>query len=193
MACVNLKPLKTFELLGETVEIVVTGAMTGKHGSMVIETSPPGGGPPPHVHSNEDETLIVLKGEFEVLFSEQWHKMRVGEVAFLPRGSVHTFRNGGTKPERWPSLSTLRDSRNSLASWPRGSMPATSASESFKPVGGTVLRSCRRMRVSTRDQPACRREFYPEVDAWGGWMARSVLRADSAESAQRLAKNVHSS
>jgi hypothetical protein len=28
---VNLKPLKTFKLLGETVEMVVTGAMTGKH------------------------------------------------------------------------------------------------------------------------------------------------------------------
>jgi hypothetical protein len=60
MANVNLEPLKTFKLLGETVEIVVTGAMTGKHSSMVIETSPPGGGPPPHVHRDEDETLIVL-------------------------------------------------------------------------------------------------------------------------------------
>jgi hypothetical protein len=36
---VNLKPLKTFKLLGETVEMVVTGAMTGKHSSRVIETS----------------------------------------------------------------------------------------------------------------------------------------------------------
>ena len=47
---INLKPLKTFKLLGETVEMVVTGAMTGKHSSRVIETSPPGGGPPPHIH-----------------------------------------------------------------------------------------------------------------------------------------------
>ena len=65
MANVNLEPLKTFKLLGETVEIVVTGEMTGKHSSMVIETSPPGGGPPPHVHRDEDESLIVLQGDFE--------------------------------------------------------------------------------------------------------------------------------
>jgi quercetin dioxygenase-like cupin family protein len=97
MSNVNLKALKTVELLGETVEIVVTGAMTGKHGSMVIETSPPGGGPPPHFHRKEDETLIVLEGEFEVLFNEQWRQMRAGEVAFLPRGSVHTFQNAGSE------------------------------------------------------------------------------------------------
>lgn len=87
--------MSCFKLLGETVEIVVTGAMTGKHGSMVIETSPPGGGPPPHIHRNEDETLIVLEGEYEVLFKEQWRPLRAGEVAFLPRGSLHTFRNAG--------------------------------------------------------------------------------------------------
>ena len=91
----KLKALKTFELLGETVAIVVTGAMTGKHSSMVIETSPPGGGPSPHIHRNEDETVIVLEGEYEVLFNEQWQLLRAGEVAFLPRSFIHTFRNAG--------------------------------------------------------------------------------------------------
>jgi uncharacterized cupin superfamily protein len=52
--------------------------MTGKHSSMVIETSSPGGGPPSHIHHNEDETLIVLEGEYQVLFNEQWQPLRCG-------------------------------------------------------------------------------------------------------------------
>src|SRR5438046_7615589 len=32
----------------------------------------PGGGPPPHYHSNEDETFHVLEGRFAFLADGQW-------------------------------------------------------------------------------------------------------------------------
>jgi uncharacterized cupin superfamily protein len=34
--------------------------------------------PRSHIHHNEDETLIVLEGEYQVLFNEQWQPLRCG-------------------------------------------------------------------------------------------------------------------
>lgn len=95
-----LRPIESYYLMGETVEIVLTGDLTHNQTSMIVETSPPGGGPPPHVHQNEDETLTVLSGEFEVLSDGAWLPLKLGDIAFLPKGSIHTFRNSGCEPGR---------------------------------------------------------------------------------------------
>jgi quercetin dioxygenase-like cupin family protein len=64
----------------------------------MLELTPPGGGPPPHSHSREDEVFTVLEGEYELLSEGQWIKVPVGEPVFGPRGHVHTFRNLGSTP-----------------------------------------------------------------------------------------------
>jgi quercetin dioxygenase-like cupin family protein len=91
-----MKPLKSLTIFGETVEILVDGTMTGGTSATIIQHTAPGGGPPPHSHTFEDETFTVLEGEFELLSEGKWHKVPVGEVFFAPRGGVHTFRNAGT-------------------------------------------------------------------------------------------------
>lgn len=91
-----MKPVKTFNVFGEPVDVLVNGAMTSGASTSLIQTTPPGGGPPPHSHRNEDETFTVLEGDFELLMNGQWLKMPVGEVAFARRGSIHAFRNVGT-------------------------------------------------------------------------------------------------
>ncbi|MBB6144334.1 quercetin dioxygenase-like cupin family protein [Silvibacterium bohemicum] len=90
-----LQPIESYHLLGELVEVVLTGEATNNATSIIIETTPPGGGPPPHIHQNEDETLTVLAGEFEVLSHDSWLPLKTGEIAFLPKGTLHTFRNSG--------------------------------------------------------------------------------------------------
>ena len=105
---------------------------------MVIETSPPGGGPSPHIHRNEDETVIVLEGEYEVLFNEQWQLLRAGELAFLPRSFIHTFRNAGRETGKVALSFYPWDLKSSSPSWLRGLTRATQASELFKPVPATV-------------------------------------------------------
>jgi quercetin dioxygenase-like cupin family protein len=78
----------------------LTGEQTGGGLALWIETVPPGGGPPPHRHTREDECFIVLEGE--VTFSTEGveKKTGAGAVVYLPRGQVHTFRNSGEKPAR---------------------------------------------------------------------------------------------
>ena len=59
----------------------------------------PGGGAPPHVHTREDETLVVLEGSLVVDAGEP-RVLRAGEAAVVPRGVRHGFRNDGASSTR---------------------------------------------------------------------------------------------
>lgn len=88
--------IKSFSVFGEKVEVFVTGEMTKGASAMLIQSSPPAGGPPPHRHSLEDEFFRVLEGDFEILKDDEWVPLPKGEVVFSGRGNRHTFRNCGT-------------------------------------------------------------------------------------------------
>ena len=62
---------------------------------MSIQTSPPGGGPPPHRHSKEDEYFSVLEGRFELLIEGESKFDVKRRDRFAPRNHWHTFRNVG--------------------------------------------------------------------------------------------------
>jgi quercetin dioxygenase-like cupin family protein len=91
---------KKFRVFGEPVEVLVAGEATGGLSTTLIQISPPGGGPPPHSHTNEDETFFVLEGEYEFLADKEWRKAEVGRAIHSGRGAVHTFRNAGTTEGR---------------------------------------------------------------------------------------------
>jgi quercetin dioxygenase-like cupin family protein len=91
-----MNPVKTLNVLGEQIDLIVTGEMTNGASAFLIQMTPPGGGPPPHQHTREDETFIVLEGEFKFLENGKWRSVSKDEFIFSPRGSVHTFRNVGS-------------------------------------------------------------------------------------------------
>ena len=95
-----MSALKTFAVFGEPIEILVPSEATDGRSATLIQISPPGGGPPPHVHTNEDETFYVLEGAYEYLKDGQWHPFPNGQAVHSQRGSVHTFRNVGDKNGR---------------------------------------------------------------------------------------------
>ena len=71
---------------------------TGGRFSMWTNITPPGGGPPPHCHDNEDEWFWPLSGAAEFLKDGEWMVVPATTAVFMPRGSVHTFRNPGSEP-----------------------------------------------------------------------------------------------
>jgi quercetin dioxygenase-like cupin family protein len=91
-----MKAMKSFPVLGDQVDMVVTSEMTGGQSATLLEVSPPGGGPPPHRHKNEDETFFVVEGEYELLVDGEWVKAYAGDTFYRARGTVHGFRNCGT-------------------------------------------------------------------------------------------------
>ena len=87
-------------IVGDTMTLLATGDSTG--GSLVLleNLTAPGGGPPPHVHTREDEFWYVLEGSFEIRVGDEVHALGPGGFAYAPRGTVHNFRNTGDSPAR---------------------------------------------------------------------------------------------
>jgi mannose-6-phosphate isomerase-like protein (cupin superfamily) len=50
-------------------------------------------GPPPHVHTREDESFIGLAGRLDVHLGGADYTLGVGDYLYLPRDVTHTFRN----------------------------------------------------------------------------------------------------
>lgn len=61
---------------------------------------PAGGGPPVHVHHNEDEVIHVIEGSYEFWLDGDIAPVAAGASIFLPRGIPHTFRVTSTAPGR---------------------------------------------------------------------------------------------
>lgn len=98
----NLEPQagEKIWITGDTVIIRATAAETGGAYTMIEAIASPGNGPPPHFHKNEDETLYVLDGDFEILNGEHLMSVKPGALAFVPRGTVHRFRCIGDRTGR---------------------------------------------------------------------------------------------
>lgn len=85
-------------VFGDQVEFVITGAQSGGRFTQWIETTHPGGGPPPHYHTREDENFYVIEGSAEFFQDGQWTAVAPGTAVFMPKGTVHAFRNAGDTP-----------------------------------------------------------------------------------------------
>ncbi len=84
-----------YHAFGEEVQFHLTGSQTGGRLTLWTEIVPPGGGPPPHVHLNEDEWFVVKEGMFQFLVEGEWKEAPAGTTVFLPRKAIHTFKNTG--------------------------------------------------------------------------------------------------
>jgi quercetin dioxygenase-like cupin family protein len=81
--------------LGRGVPRVLLSTGNSGGGLSVMEaTQPPGGGPPWHTHSLEDESFYVLNGSFEFDCGEDTVSGTPGSFVWLPRGVPHRYRAG---------------------------------------------------------------------------------------------------
>jgi quercetin dioxygenase-like cupin family protein len=87
-------------ILGIPMFIRIHGRDTGGVVSAVESHDLPGGGPPPHIHHNEDETFQVLEGEYEWTVGGKTFTAQKGATIFAPRGVCHTYRYLGQTPGR---------------------------------------------------------------------------------------------
>ncbi len=87
-------------IVGDTMTMKATAASTGGSLTLLENVTAPGGGPPPHLHEREDEFFYVLDGRFELRITDDVHVLEPGGFAFVPRGTVHSFRNVTGVPSR---------------------------------------------------------------------------------------------
>jgi quercetin dioxygenase-like cupin family protein len=91
---------EVFHALGDQLTVLLSGEQTGGAFTMVEISTPPGGGPPPHCHANEDEWFYILEGCIELWKDGIWTEVPAGTAVFLPRHIPHTYRNCGDTPLR---------------------------------------------------------------------------------------------
>jgi mannose-6-phosphate isomerase-like protein (cupin superfamily) len=87
-------------IVGDTMTFKATGESTGGKLVLLENLTAPGGGPPPHIHSREDEFFFVLDGTFEIRIGDDVHPVGPGGFAYVRKGTVHNFRNTGETPSR---------------------------------------------------------------------------------------------
>ena len=125
-------------IVGDTMTFKATGESTG--GSLLLfeNLTSPGGGPPPHIHTREDEFFYVLDGTFEIRIGDEVHARRARRIRLRapghrpqlpqhggdpqpdPRG-LHPRRHGGLLPR----VGAPRDRRRAgAAAWTRTRSPA---------------------------------------------------------------------
>lgn len=85
---------------GEEVTILLCGGQTGDKFTLFHEVTPPGGGPPLHYHKQDDEHFYVLEGQASFCKDGQWTEVPAGTAVFMPKGTVHAFKNVGQTPLR---------------------------------------------------------------------------------------------
>ena len=87
-------------LFGDRLDLHLTGEDTAGSLCVVVDHPSPGFELMPHLHRNEDETIHIVEGTFELLLGEETRELGPGNTVHVPRGTVHGIRNTGTTAGR---------------------------------------------------------------------------------------------
>jgi quercetin dioxygenase-like cupin family protein len=91
---------QTVALVGDVYCFLATGEETdGKYALFEVIVGP-GGGPPPHIHTREEESFYVLEGEITLFIDGHHTVAKAGMFANVPVGTLHAFKNESNQPAR---------------------------------------------------------------------------------------------
>src|ERR1700682_5235881 len=91
---------RTIAVVGDVYRFLATGDDTNGKYALWEAIVPPGGGPPPHVHSREEEGFYVLEGEITLMIDGKPLVAPAGMFANLPVGILHSFKNETDRPAK---------------------------------------------------------------------------------------------
>ncbi|HEX2994905.1 MAG TPA: cupin domain-containing protein [Anaerolineales bacterium] len=79
-----------------TIQVLIS-AQEGPNFAMRKFSIQKGGGMPRHTNTVEHEQY-VLRGEATITIGEEIHRVKGGDVVFIPEGVVHSYQNNGEEP-----------------------------------------------------------------------------------------------
>lgn len=87
--------MERLDVMGDELEIHLTGAQTAGSLCVVVDHPKPGFRLVAHRHRDEDETIHVVDGTFELEVDGEARTLGPGDTAHIPRGTPHAMRNAG--------------------------------------------------------------------------------------------------
>jgi len=87
-----------FACVGDVYTFLATSEHTGGRYAIWHALVYPGGGPPPHVHTREEEAFFILRGELAAYDHDQRVGAGPGSLIVLPKNSLHRFKNETEEP-----------------------------------------------------------------------------------------------
>ena len=78
---------------GIDMRVMLGAEHTGGTFSAILGEVKPGEGPPPHLHHDREEYFFVLAGTYSLGVNGKESTIGPGTMVFVPRGTVHTFKN----------------------------------------------------------------------------------------------------
>lgn len=94
------KECRTIAVVGDVYSFLATGEDTNGKYALIEALVPPGGGPPPHVHSREEEGFYILDGEIAFTVNGEKIVAKAGTFANMPVGTPHSFKNDSGQPAK---------------------------------------------------------------------------------------------
>lgn len=91
---------------GDRYTFMVTGEESGGSMFAVDCVVGAGGGPPPHRHLAEDELFYIYEGSISFTMGDETRPIGIGEWAFVPRGTTHTYTNTSETAARMVAVYT---------------------------------------------------------------------------------------
>src|SRR3984885_7310519 len=91
---------RTIAVVGDVYRFLALGEDTDGKYALWEAIVPPGGGPPPHVHSREEECFYILEGEITLQIGDQRIVAMAGTFANMPVGTPHSFKNESSRPAK---------------------------------------------------------------------------------------------
>jgi quercetin dioxygenase-like cupin family protein len=88
---------RTIAVVGDVYRFLATGDDTNGKYALFEALVPLGGGPPPHVHSREEEGFYVLEGEIRFTINGERVVATAGMFANIPVGTPHSSKNESDK------------------------------------------------------------------------------------------------
>src|SRR5579871_5655077 len=91
---------RTVAIVGDVYRFLAVGAETDGRYAMWEAYVPPGGGPPPHLHTRENESFYLLEGEITFRMGSETLVAKPGTFINMPVGVVHSFKNESNRPAK---------------------------------------------------------------------------------------------
>jgi mannose-6-phosphate isomerase-like protein (cupin superfamily) len=96
----NPSNVPSLAVVGDAYALLFEGNDTNNGYALVDARVPPGGGPPPHIHTREVEAFFIKEGVVDFMVEGKTFSAKANDILEVPIGTLHAFKNNSKSEAR---------------------------------------------------------------------------------------------